>query len=156
MLSEAIDSLGSIPDLDISFNRRQYERNTTQLPRTVDFSGNCDLNNYLNPSLGSEKTPDFRITGETQTSYLRAMVWEEFRQGQWIAPVSQRSPYTGVHLSSGVETYLSRDSVRVTITPLLDMIGYLPAVLNLKTMDITAEISYDRELKIFHSSSPLR
>jgi transglutaminase-like putative cysteine protease len=152
MLSEAIDSLGSIPDLDINFNKRQTEPNITQLPQTVRFGEKCDLDNFMNQSEGA---PDLRITGVPKTSYLRATIFEKFSQGQWTTPESQRSPYSGIHLPTWVDTYLTRESLRITISPLVKIVGYVPTVLNLKKLDSTAQLSYNQDLLIFHTSTPL-
>ena len=149
-LSEAIDSLGSVPDLDINLGQGSVEQNTTKLPETVEFTENCDVDNYVNETQGG---PDLSISGVIGTSYLRAIVFENFEQGKWNTPQLQMDPYTGEYLLSEVHTYTSREYGDIAITPLKEMTGYVPTVLNLEKLESTAPLSYNEELRVFYSSS---
>ncbi len=149
-LSEAIDSLGLVPDLDINLGQGSVEQNTTKLPETVEFTENCDVDNYLNESEGA---PDLSISGVPGTSYLRAIVFEKYEKGKWTKPQLQMEPYTGEYLLSEVHTYTSREYGDIVITPLKEMTGYVPAVLNVEILDSSPSLTYNDELRVFYFSS---
>ena len=150
LLSEAIDSIGSVPNLGINLGQLDLEQNVTKLPDTVEFTENCDIDNFLSETEGS---PDLSISGIPGTSYLRAIVFERFEEGKWTAPPSMVAQYTGEYLPPGVQTFTSRDYRDVIITPLKEMTGYIPAELHLETLVSTAQLTYDEELRVFFSSS---
>ena len=148
LLSEAIDSLGSVPDLGINLGQLGQEQNVTRLPEKVEFTENCDVDSYLEET---EDGPDIRITRAPGTGYLRAIVFETFKEGKWTAPHTTMAAYSGEYLLPEVQSFTSRDYRDIVITPLKDMTGYIPAVLNLESLESATPLNYNEELRLFYS-----
>ncbi|MBA7475977.1 hypothetical protein ES707_11352 [subsurface metagenome] len=147
-LSEAIDSVGIVPDLKMG-----PEPGTTNKSGTPScgLGQNCDVKKFLNESY---KMAILSVEGQPGTSYLRAVVFGDYEGGVWSPPRSPRKPYIGEKILIGVSSYSERTSRNIEITPLVNMTGYIPLTLNLKSIIADIPLQYVRDLLIFYSETP--
>lgn len=147
-LSEAIDSVGIVPDL-----KRGSKPGTSNKSGTPScgLGQNCDVEEFLNESY---KMALLSVERQPGTSYLRAIVFGDYEGGVWSPPKSPRKPYIGEKILIGVSSYSERTIKNIEITPLVNMTGYIPLTLNLKSIIADIPLQYVRDLMIFYSETP--
>jgi len=142
LLSEAIDSVGTIPFLN--FGREKTESGH-------GFSVECNIEEFMNET---EKIAVLRIRGVSGTKYLRAVVFEKYSDGKWTIPEFLSEPYRREYISPWVHSYSRELSRVINITPLVNITGYVSTVLNLEKLDSEVNLDYNKDYRIFFSKSP--
>jgi len=156
-LHEAIDSVGTVPDLDLLSTIGEVKRPSTGSKGDPSaninggFSQECEVEGFFNETEGEAL---MSVGGPTGTSYLRATVFENYRSGVWTPHTSVKKPYPGEIMPSEVSIYEEEIDMNIIIKPIVNMSGYIPVVLNLQRVTSEVHLEYVRDLKIFYSETP--
>jgi hypothetical protein len=110
-----------------SGNGTSQGSNTNQSNSTNDaFSGLCLCAEGAHTLL---ETPIFEIQGSTHSSYIRALVGEDYQNGSWNP--SSNTPtlqYVGSYIPQEITPCSSKIQSTITITPLVTFSKYIPTV----------------------------
>jgi len=156
-LHEAIDSVGTVPDLDLLSTIGEVKRPSTGSKGDPSaninggFSQECEVEGFFNETEGEAL---MSVGGPTGTSYLRATVFENYKSGVWTPHTSVKKPYPGEIMPSEVSIYEEEIDMNIIIKPIVNMSGYIPVVLNLQRVTSEVHLEYVRDLKIFYSETP--
>ncbi|MCW3978306.1 MAG: transglutaminase-like domain-containing protein, partial [Candidatus Bathyarchaeota archaeon] len=148
-LSEAIDSVGTVPDLKLGSQKRKLK--IPGVSPNCGFGTSCGVEGFYNET---EEQALMSVRGSTGTSYLRAVVFGKYEGGLWTPHESVKEPYKGETMPPRVRSYSDRIEKDIGIRPLVEMRGYVPAVLNLRRIDSETPLEYDGDLRIFFSGAP--
>ncbi|MDH5689526.1 MAG: transglutaminase domain-containing protein, partial [Candidatus Bathyarchaeota archaeon] len=149
LLSEAIDSIGTIPNLNLRKEKKKPE-GIDEHP-SCNIEGKCEVEGFMNDT---EKIAILGIHGVPGTRYLRAVIFEKYSDGAWTVPEYPLKPYQGEYMPPWVHSYNNEMDRAIEVTPFVNISGYIPTVLNLEKLDSEATLEYNTDLRVFFSEIP--
>lgn len=129
---EAPDLPFELPDVDLPINP---EQTSLDLPE-VDIG---------------DVTPDpsLLIEGVPHTQYLRLQTYDDYYSGTWDTALTQSVTYEGETLSLDVDLWTDYENYNITITPLVDNLGYIPTPQNPVYLNLSNPAEFFEDSQIF-------
>ncbi|TRO52502.1 transglutaminase domain-containing protein, partial [Candidatus Bathyarchaeota archaeon] len=147
LISFSIYSLNQVPSLD------NLERPDIpfDLPK-IDIPINPEQTSLQIPDLDigdQDPEPLLRIDGQPNTQYLRLQTYDDYYSGTWDTALSQSVTYEGETLSLDVDLWTDYQTYNITITPLVDTMGYLPTPQNPIYLNLSSPTQFFTDQQIF-------
>ncbi|MCW4013210.1 MAG: hypothetical protein NWF07_09510, partial [Candidatus Bathyarchaeota archaeon] len=132
---EAPDLPFDMPDIDLPDLPINPEQTSLDLPE-VDIG---------------DVTPDpaLLIEGVPHTKYLRLQTYDDYYTGTWDTALTESVTYEGETLSLDVDLWTDYDLYNITITPLVDNLGYIPTPENPVYLNISNPAQFFEDSQIF-------
>ncbi len=129
---EAPDLPFELPDFDLPINP---EQTSLDLP-------DLDIGD-TNPD------PVLRISGQPNTKYLRLQTYDDYYSGTWETALTDSVTYDGETLDLTVDLWTDYETYNITITPLIDTLGYLPTPQNPIYLNVSNPAQFFEDSQVF-------
>ena len=129
---EAPDLPFELPDIDMPINP---EQTSLDLPEVDIGDANPD--------------PSLLIEGVPHTKYLRLQTYDDYYSGTWDTALTQSVSYEGETLSLDVDLWTDYENYNITITPLVDNLGYIPTPQNPVYLNLSDPAAFFEDSQIF-------
>jgi len=147
LIAYSIQSLDQVPSLG-DFERPDIP---FELP-DIDLPINPEQTSLEIPDLDigdMDPEPLLRILGETHTEYLRLQTYDDYYSGTWDTSLTQSVTYEGETLNLTVDLWTDYEQYNITITPLVDTMGYLPTPQNPIHLNLSNPAQFFEDQQIF-------
>lgn len=154
LISAAIDILGDISDVDLG-EETQSEKVASEPAGTVEAERAEGERVAVDAAPKGGRRPLFEIQYPPETKYLRRMVLERYEEGVW--KLSEPLPvvaYNGEENVLNISGYESIDYVHFSITPLVNLSGFMPVTLSVIHLDFDGPLERYPTLEAYSSPTP--
>ena len=93
-----------------------------------------------------------KISGQTNTPYLRLQTYDDYYSGTWDTALTDSVTYEGETLSLDVDLWTDYETYNITITPLVDTLGYLPTPQNPIYLNLSNPAQFFEDSQVFQAS----